>query len=128
MSADWYPGIQAFCSHWRHAPMLQRINPGARPAYIARPSFTTPGRRDDQVDRAVVGSSQGRHATVGIRRESRTLLPVGIDPQSHQNAGVAEVDAGEHDDLQIERVERSAEPLAKLLLRPRDEPTGDGAL
>ena len=27
-----------------------------------------------------------------------------------------------------QRVERSAEPLAKLLLRPRDEPTGDGAL
>ena len=24
MSADWYPGIQAFCSHWRHAPILQQ--------------------------------------------------------------------------------------------------------
>ena len=24
MSADWYPGIQAFCLHWRHAPMLQQ--------------------------------------------------------------------------------------------------------
>ena len=24
MSADWYPGIQAFCSHWRNAPMLQQ--------------------------------------------------------------------------------------------------------
>ena len=24
MSADWYPGIQAFCSHWRHALMLQQ--------------------------------------------------------------------------------------------------------
>ena len=24
MSADWYPGMQAFCSHWRHAPMLQQ--------------------------------------------------------------------------------------------------------
>ena len=24
MSADWYPGIQTFCSHWRHAPMLQQ--------------------------------------------------------------------------------------------------------
>ena len=24
MNADWYPGIQAFCSHWRHAPMLQQ--------------------------------------------------------------------------------------------------------
>ena len=24
MRADWYPGIQAFCSHWRHAPMLQQ--------------------------------------------------------------------------------------------------------
>ena len=24
MSADWYPGIQAFCSHWRQAPMLQQ--------------------------------------------------------------------------------------------------------
>ena len=24
MSADWYPGIQAFCSHWRHAAMLQQ--------------------------------------------------------------------------------------------------------
>ena len=24
MSADWYPCIQAFCSHWRHAPMLQQ--------------------------------------------------------------------------------------------------------
>ena len=24
MSADWYPGIQAFCTHWRHAPMLQQ--------------------------------------------------------------------------------------------------------
>lgn len=24
MSADWYPGIKAFCSHWRHAPMLQQ--------------------------------------------------------------------------------------------------------
>lgn len=23
MSADWYPGIQAFCSHWKNAPMLQ---------------------------------------------------------------------------------------------------------
>ena len=24
MNADWYPGIQAFCSHWQHAPMLQQ--------------------------------------------------------------------------------------------------------
>lgn len=24
MSADWYPGIKAFCIHWRHAPMLQQ--------------------------------------------------------------------------------------------------------
>jgi hypothetical protein len=24
MSADWYPGIKAFCSHWSHAPMLQQ--------------------------------------------------------------------------------------------------------
>jgi hypothetical protein len=23
MSADWYPGIRAFCIYWRHAPMLQ---------------------------------------------------------------------------------------------------------
>lgn len=23
MNADWYPGILAFCSHWRDAPMLQ---------------------------------------------------------------------------------------------------------
>lgn len=24
MSADWYPGIRAFCVHWKHAPMLQQ--------------------------------------------------------------------------------------------------------
>jgi hypothetical protein len=24
MSADWYPGIRAFCVHWGHAPMLQQ--------------------------------------------------------------------------------------------------------
>ena len=24
MSADWYPGIKAFCTYWRHAPMLQQ--------------------------------------------------------------------------------------------------------
>lgn len=24
MTADWYPGIKAFCAHWRHAPMLQQ--------------------------------------------------------------------------------------------------------
>ena len=24
MSADWYPGIRAFCGHWKHAPMLQQ--------------------------------------------------------------------------------------------------------
>lgn len=24
MSADWYPGIRAFCAHWKHAPMLQQ--------------------------------------------------------------------------------------------------------
>jgi Abortive infection C-terminus len=24
MSTDWYPGIKAFCTHWRHAPMLQQ--------------------------------------------------------------------------------------------------------
>lgn len=24
MSADWYPGIKAFCIHWKHAPMLQQ--------------------------------------------------------------------------------------------------------
>ena len=24
MSADWYPGIKAFCTHWKHAPMLQQ--------------------------------------------------------------------------------------------------------
>jgi hypothetical protein len=24
MSVDWYPGIKAFCVHWRHAPMLQQ--------------------------------------------------------------------------------------------------------
>ena len=24
MSADWYPGIKAFCAYWRHAPMLQQ--------------------------------------------------------------------------------------------------------
>ena len=23
MSADWYPGIRAFCAHWKHAPMPQ---------------------------------------------------------------------------------------------------------
>jgi hypothetical protein len=23
VSADWYPGIRAFCTHWGHAPMLQ---------------------------------------------------------------------------------------------------------
>ncbi len=24
MSADWYPGIKSFSTHWRHAPMLQQ--------------------------------------------------------------------------------------------------------
>lgn len=24
MSADWYPGIRAFCGHWKQAPMLQQ--------------------------------------------------------------------------------------------------------
>ena len=24
MNSDWYPGIKAFCAHWRHAPMLQQ--------------------------------------------------------------------------------------------------------
>jgi hypothetical protein len=24
MSADWYPGIKAFSTHWKHAPMLQQ--------------------------------------------------------------------------------------------------------
>lgn len=24
MSSDWYPGIQRFCGHWKHAPMLQQ--------------------------------------------------------------------------------------------------------
>jgi hypothetical protein len=24
MSADWYPGLRAFCTHWKHAPMLQQ--------------------------------------------------------------------------------------------------------
>lgn len=24
MSADWFPGIRAFCAHWAHAPMLQQ--------------------------------------------------------------------------------------------------------
>lgn len=24
MSADWYPGIRAFCTHWKHAPTLQQ--------------------------------------------------------------------------------------------------------
>ena len=24
MSADWYPGIRAFCAHWKHAPVLQQ--------------------------------------------------------------------------------------------------------
>lgn len=24
MSADWYPGIERFCGHWKHAPMLQQ--------------------------------------------------------------------------------------------------------
>lgn len=24
MSADWYPGIRAFCAHWKQAPMLQQ--------------------------------------------------------------------------------------------------------
>jgi hypothetical protein len=24
MSADWYPGIRTFCTHWNHAPMLQQ--------------------------------------------------------------------------------------------------------
>lgn len=24
MSANWYPGIRAFCTHWAHAPMLQQ--------------------------------------------------------------------------------------------------------
>lgn len=24
MSADWYPGIRAFVTHWKHAPMLQQ--------------------------------------------------------------------------------------------------------
>ena len=24
MSSDWYPGIERFCGHWKHAPMLQQ--------------------------------------------------------------------------------------------------------
>lgn len=24
MSSDWYPGIERFCHHWKHAPMLQQ--------------------------------------------------------------------------------------------------------
>jgi Abortive infection C-terminus len=24
MSKDWYPGIETFCEHWKHAPMLQQ--------------------------------------------------------------------------------------------------------
>lgn len=24
MSAEWYPGIRAFCAHWKHAPTLQQ--------------------------------------------------------------------------------------------------------
>lgn len=24
MSSDWYPGIDRFCGHWKHAPMLQQ--------------------------------------------------------------------------------------------------------
>lgn len=24
MSSDWYPGIEQFCEHWKHAPMLQQ--------------------------------------------------------------------------------------------------------
>ncbi len=24
MTADWFPGIRAFCAHWAHAPMLQQ--------------------------------------------------------------------------------------------------------
>ena len=24
MSSDWYPGIERFCGHWNHAPMLQQ--------------------------------------------------------------------------------------------------------
>lgn len=24
MTADWYPGIRSFCTHWSHAPMLQQ--------------------------------------------------------------------------------------------------------
>lgn len=24
MNADWYPGIRAFCAHWKHAPTLQQ--------------------------------------------------------------------------------------------------------
>jgi hypothetical protein len=24
VNSDWYPGIRAFCEHWRHAPMLQQ--------------------------------------------------------------------------------------------------------
>ncbi|MFC3119908.1 abortive infection family protein [Jhaorihella thermophila] len=24
MTADWFPGIRAFCAHWSHAPMLQQ--------------------------------------------------------------------------------------------------------
>lgn len=24
MSADWYPGLRAFCAHWKHAPTLQQ--------------------------------------------------------------------------------------------------------
>ena len=47
---------------------------------------------------------------------------------AEQNAVVTQADAVEHRDLQVEFVERLAEPLAQFLLGQCDEPTGDSAL
>lgn len=35
MSADWYPGIRAFCAHWHHAPMLQQTFETMESAFLA---------------------------------------------------------------------------------------------
>lgn len=46
MNADWYPGIQAFCAHWKHAPMLQQ-------------TFATLEREFDDENDACIDAAKG---------------------------------------------------------------------
>jgi hypothetical protein len=77
MSADWYPGIKAFSTHWRHAPMLQQ-------------TFETLEREFADENDACIDAAKGF-----VECACRLLIEELDDPLSPKKPGASDTPLGE---------------------------------